>query len=131
MSAEFADTNVVLYLLDDGAKADRAEAVLARSPTLSVQVLNEATVNCRKKAGMDWGETTKFLDGLRALCPVVPLSIETHEVGLAIAERYRISVYDSMIAAAALLADCTTLLTEDLQDGLVIEKRLRVANPFA
>ena len=27
MSAEFADTNVVLYLLDDGPKADRAEVI--------------------------------------------------------------------------------------------------------
>ena len=42
MSAEFADTNVVLYLLDDGAKADRAEVILGQGPRISVQVLNEA-----------------------------------------------------------------------------------------
>ena len=52
MSAEFADTNVLLYLLDDGPEADRAEEGLARRPRISVQVLNEAAANCRRKAGM-------------------------------------------------------------------------------
>ena len=50
MSAEFADTNVILYLLDDGPKADRAEVILGQGPRISVQVLNEALVNCRRKA---------------------------------------------------------------------------------
>jgi predicted nucleic acid-binding protein len=38
MSAEFADTNVILYLLDGGPKADRAEALLAQGPRISVLV---------------------------------------------------------------------------------------------
>jgi predicted nucleic acid-binding protein len=52
MSAEFADTNVILYLLDSGPKADRAEAILRQGPRISVQVLNETLVNCRRKAGL-------------------------------------------------------------------------------
>ena len=70
MSGEFVDTNVVLYLLHDGLKADQAEAILARGPRISVQVLNEAMVNCRRKAGLDWDETASFLVGVRALCSV-------------------------------------------------------------
>lgn len=131
MSAEFADTNVVLYLLDEGAKADRAEAILARGPRISVQVLNEALVNCRRKAGLDWEETGDFLAGVRALCPVEELTLQTHEVGRALAQRYGFSVYDSMIVAAALIAGCDTLWSEDMQDGLLVEGRLRIANPFA
>jgi predicted nucleic acid-binding protein len=42
MSAEFADTNVILYPLDDGPKADRAEEILGQGSRISVQVLNEA-----------------------------------------------------------------------------------------
>ena len=45
MSAEFADTGVVLYLLDDGRKADRAEAIVGQGPRISVLVLNETLVN--------------------------------------------------------------------------------------
>ena len=60
-----------------------------------------------------------------------PVTLKTHETGLALAERYRLSIYDGMIAAAALLAGCDRLWSEDMQDGLVIDGRLRIADPFA
>lgn len=131
MSAEFADTNVILYLLDDGPKADRAEEILEQGPRISTQVLNETLVNCRRKAGLSWEESATFLGGIRALCPVEPLTAETHDVGRALAERYRLSVYDAMIVAAALIAGCTRLWSEDMQDGLLVEEQLRIVNPFA
>lgn len=131
MSADFADTNVVLYLLDDGPKAERAAAILAGRPRISVQVLNEAMVNCRRKAGLSWDETGAFLAGIRALCPVEDVTLQTHDVGRALAEHYGWSVYDAMIVAAALRAGCTRLWSEDLQDGQLVEDRLRIANPFA
>lgn len=131
MSAEFVDTNVVLYLLDDGPKADSVEAILARGPRISVQVLNEVMVNCRRKAGLNLDETGAFLAGVQSLCPVEALTLQTHEVGRALAERYRFSVYDAMIVAAALIAGCTRLWTEDMQDGLPVEGQLRIVNPFA
>ena len=131
MSAEFVDTNIVLYLLDDGPKADRAEVILGQGPRISVQVLNEAMVNCRRKGGLSWDETAAFLAGVRALCQVEDLSVQTHEVGQALAERYGFSVYDAMIVAAALIAGCTTLYTEDMHHGLLVEGQLRLVNPFA
>ncbi len=131
MSAEFADTNIVLYLLGDGPKADRAEAILGQGPRISVQVLNEALVNCRRKAGLSWGETGAFLAGIQVLCPVEELTLQTHEVGRALAELYGFSVYDAMIVSAALIAGCTTLWSEDMQDGLLVEGQLRLVNPFA
>jgi len=131
MSAEFADTNVVLYLLDDGAKAMRAEEILGQGPRVSVQVLNEALVNCRRKAGLSWEDTGAFLEGIKSLCSVEDLTVQTHQVGRALAEKYQLSVYDAMIVSAALIAGCTTLWTEDMHDGLLIEDQLRVVNPFA
>ncbi len=131
MSADFADTNIILYLLDDGPKADRAEAVLAKGPRISVQVLNEAAVNCKRKAGLSWDETGAFLAAVQTLCLVEPLTVETHVVGRALAERYDLAVYDAMIVAAALLAGCRTLYTEDMHAGLLVEGQLRLVNPFA
>jgi predicted nucleic acid-binding protein len=131
MSAEFADTNVVLYLLDDGPKAARAEVILGQGPRISVQVLNETLVNSRRKAGLSWEEAGAFLEGVRALCPVEDLTLQTHDVGRALSERYGFSIYDAMIVASALLAGCTTLWSEDMQDGLVVERQLRIVNPFA
>ena len=46
------------------------------------------------------------------------------------AERYRFSFYDALIVAAALESGCTTLFSEDLQDGQVIDQTLTVRNPF-
>ena len=131
MSAEFADTNVILYLLDDGPKADRAEEILGQGPRISVQVMNETLVNCRRKAGLDWSETAAFLGGIEALCQVEDLTLQTHQVGRALAERYQLAMYDAMIVASALIAGCRTLWSEDMADGMLIEDHLRIVNPFA
>lgn len=131
MSAEFADTNVILYLLDDGPKADRAESILRRGPRISVHVLNETLVNCRRKAGMNWSEANSFLEGIQTICAVEVLTMQTHRVGRALAERYGFSIYDAMIVASALIAGCTTLWSEDMQNGLLVEDQLRILNPFA
>ena len=127
----FIDSNVLLCLLSkDGKKADVAEAVLRTGGVISVQVLNEITNVALKKLGMPWPEINQFLALLRSLCAVEPLTIETHDRGRGAAERYGLSVYDSMIVAAALLAGCTVLWSEDMQDGLLVDTQLRIANPF-
>lgn len=131
MGGRFVDTNVLLYLASgDAQKADQAEAALAGGGTISVQVLNEITNVLRRKMRMSWSDTHVFLDMIRALLTVEPLTIATHEKGLALSERYGLSVYDAMIVASALLAGCDTLLSEDMQDGLIIDERLRIVNPF-
>jgi len=128
---DFIDSNVILYLLDGGWKADRAEAVLAAGGTISVQVLNEVLVNCVRKAGMELAEAGEFLAGIRRLCRVVDLTLDVHDVGRAVAARYGLSIYDAMIVGAALVAGCDRVLSEDMQDGLIVEGGLRVVNPFA
>ena len=130
MSGDFIDSNVILYLLDDGPKADRAEAVLAQGGVISVQVLNEVLVNCLRKAGMTLDEAGSFLAGVRRLCRVVDLTAGMHDVGRALVARYGLSVYDSMIVAAALVAGCDRVLSEDMQNGLVVEGVWRIENPF-
>jgi predicted nucleic acid-binding protein len=79
---------------------------------------------------MSWTETHAFLSLVRSLLLVEPLTIDVHETGLALAERYGISVYDAMIAASALHADCDTLCSEDMQDSMTLDDRIRISNPF-
>lgn len=130
MRANFFDTNVILYLLDDGQKADLAAGLLADGGMISVQVLNESLANCLRKAGMNWSEAREFLTGIRELCEVSNLTQETHDLGLFLGARYGFAVYDAMIVAAALQSGCTTLYSEDMQHGLVVEDHLRIVNPF-
>jgi predicted nucleic acid-binding protein len=131
MSDDFFDSNVLLYLLsDDAPKADRAEALLRRGGAISVQVLNEVANVMRRKLKMDWPEIRDFLALLRSLLSVTPLTLETHALGLDIAERYQLSTYDAMIRAAATLADCERLWSQDMQNGMRIGGGPRVENPF-
>ena len=131
MPGSFLDSNVILYLASrHQAKADRAEELVNNGGTISAQVLNEVANVSRRKMGMSWPETRNFLLIVRALLNVESVTIETHDAGLDLSERYHLSVYDGLIAAAALRAECDTLFSEDFQDGLLIDDRLRVVNPF-
>jgi predicted nucleic acid-binding protein len=132
MTDSFIDTNVLLYLAgSDTRKAEIAEDLVAAGGVVSVQVLNEIANVARRKMSLDWDQTHAMLGALRGLLEVMPLTADVHDIGLALAERYRLSVYDAMIVASALHAGCSTLWSEDMQDGLSIDGRLLVVNPFA
>ncbi len=131
MPDSFFDTNILVYLASgNAAKANRAEALLAEGGMISVQVLNELTNVARRKMLMAWPDTHAFLSTLRSLLTVQPITVEIHETGLALAERYTLSTYDAMIVSSALHADCDTVWSEDMQHGLLVEDRLRIVNPF-
>jgi predicted nucleic acid-binding protein len=126
----FFDTNILLYLLsDDPRSAGRAEHLLSFGGVVSVQVLNEFAAAALRKKMLDFAELRETLATIRMVCTVNAVDLETHELGLRLAERYRFSIYDSMIIAAALRAGCVTLYSEDLQDGQRIE-RLTIRDPF-
>jgi predicted nucleic acid-binding protein len=127
----FFDTNVVLYVLSaDTTKANQAETLLASGGTISVQVLNEMASVASRKLGMPVAEIREVLEVVRAVCHVEPISEETHDRGLTICKRYKFSIYDSMIVASALLADCRVLFSEDLHDGQLIDSQLTIRDPF-
>ncbi len=127
----FLDTNVLLYLLSgDASKADRAESLVAAGGRISVQVLNEFASVASRKLGMPWHEIHEALNTIRELCLVEALGLETHDLGMSLAERYGLSIYDAMILASATLAGCKIVFTEDLQHGQLIEGQLRIINPF-
>ena len=127
----FFDTNILLYLLSvDPAKADTAEALLSRGGVISVQVLNEFASVTSRKLGMNYREIREILQTVRELCVTEPLTNETHDLALQIAEQYGFTVYDALNVAAAMLAGCEVLYSEDLQDGQRVEGRLVMTNPF-
>lgn len=127
----FFDTNILLHQFsEDAAKASVAEEVIRGGGAISVQVLNEFASAGRRKLGLKWSVIQDILGEYRQNFTVVPLTLQTHERGLELAERYQLNVYDAMIVAAAQLAGCTVLYSEDMHDGLVIDG-LTVRNPYA
>ncbi|MGD0475498.1 MAG: PIN domain-containing protein [Candidatus Velthaea sp.] len=129
-ASRFFDTNVLLYLLSgDQAKANAAETLVASGGIVSVQVLNEFASVATRKLHMLIPEVREILATVRRLCTVHSLSVESHDEGLEVADRYQLSVYDAMIVASAHQAGCKSLYTEDLQDGMAI-LGLTIRNPF-
>jgi predicted nucleic acid-binding protein len=128
----FFDTNILVYVVGQkDERTDTAEALLAGGGIISVQVLNELANVSRKKLRMSWEEIDEALAAVRVLCPSpLPLTIDTHDAGRRIAAKYGYSIFNGLIAASALEAECDTLYSEDLQDGQVIEGRLTIRNPF-
>lgn len=127
----FLDSNILLYSLSsDTQKAATSGRLIEAGATVSVQVLNEFANVASRKHRWAWSEIGYALDGFKQALTVRPLTIEVHELGLRLAERYRLSFYDSLLLAAALIAGCKTFYSEDLHDGQVIEGRLTIRNPF-
>ena len=131
MPASFFDTNVLVYIAsEDTVKADQAEALIADGGAISVQVLNELANVARRKMRLSWADTHALLTLFRGLLTVHPLTVEVHDTGLELAERYGFSTWDAMIAASALHAGCDTLWSEDMQHGMMLDEGLRIVNPF-
>ena len=131
MPREFLDSNVLVYAFTSDPRATRAQELLERGCILVVQGLNEFTNVARRRLGMTWGEVREALAAIRIICrTILPINIDTHTGALRIAERYGYGIFDALMIASALSANCGVLWSEDMQDGIIVDRRLRIANPF-
>jgi predicted nucleic acid-binding protein len=131
MPGEFLDSNILIYAFTADPRAVEAQELLERGCLISAQGLNEFTNVARRKLGMTWEEVREALDAIRTICrDILPIDTATHQEGLRIAERHGYTIFDALVIATALRARCNTLYSEDMQDGMVIDERLRIVNPF-
>ncbi|WP_297725025.1 PIN domain-containing protein [Limnohabitans sp. Rim8] len=133
----FIDTNVLIYWVDDSARADVVEQLLSQQAVISVQVLNEFANVLRRKRAMALPDVEALCATLIDTCDVLDLSVRTHQTALTLMARYNLSVYDANIVAAAALSGCAVLYSEDMQDGLNLKlagsasvSALVIRNPF-
>lgn len=131
MARPFLDTNVLIYAISDDPRGDQAAVLLAERCDTSVQALNEFTAVARRKLAMAWPDIAAALADFQRLCHTIhPITLETHHTALRLCQEYSLSLYDSVMVAAALHAGAELLLTEDMQDGLIVDGRLTLRNPF-
>jgi predicted nucleic acid-binding protein len=128
----FFDSNVLIYAMVSGdSRRERAQQLVAQGGVISVQILNEFVAVARRKMGMPWEDVIEALHSVRILFPSpVSITLDTHEAALKIAQRYGFGIHDAQIVSSAIEANCSTLYSEDLQDGQVIERQLTIRNPF-
>lgn len=128
----FVDTNVLAYAYDadSGEKGERAREVLADidGAVVSTQVVLEFFAVLTRKLGLTRDAAEEATESLMEL-EVVATDARLVREGLRISRDRAISHWDGMIIAAAAASGCEVLLTEDLNDGQVIEG-VRVVNPF-
>lgn len=121
----------MVYAFAPGPKAPQAFDLLSGA-TISVQVLNEFASVAIRKLGYDEEQLSRRIASIRTKAAAISVNDEqTHDLAREVAFRYKLAFYDASLLAAALLADCDTFFSEDIQDGLVIDETLTIRNPFA
>ena len=137
--SSFLDTNVFVYSFDQGEPAKRARAMelIARAlrtgdGLVSYQVVQEFLSVALQKFAAPLGleECRSYLGAvMMPLCRVFPTA-ELYSKALHVRGAAGLAFYDALIVAGAVLAGCSRVLSEDMQDGRVIEG-VRIENPFA
>ena len=133
----FLDSNVVVYLFDRDSeeKRKRAREILDREGprgrlAISTQVLQEFYVAVTRKLGRPLTEAAAEA-AVRHLSALDVVGVDTEIIlaAVALSRRHRIAFWDALIVEAALSRGCTTLVSEDLQDGRRFGT-LAIENPF-
>ena len=134
----FIDTNVLLYAHDatESVKQPIARALLEqlwaeRRGSLSTQILQEFyNVATRKLAlPMTRAEARQIID-LYSSWPVVVINPPLILTATRVEEEHQLSFWDALVIEAARVAGAKRVLTEDMQNGRVIEG-VQIENPFA
>lgn len=122
------DTNILIYATASvaDARVERARDLLARgmrasSSVLLLQTLAEFSNVAWRKAGIPINKIRRTLD---AWCAVLPIqSAETEDLLMALeaVRVHRLAFWDAMLWASAQRAGVKHLLTEDFQDGFVLQ----------
>ena len=127
----FVDTNVLIYALDAAdPKSAIAERLIEQGPTLSVQVINEVVSVQTKKLRRPMRDALNVAAYLMQRCRVVALTVADIELSHQLIADHNFSMWDSLIVASALNANCITLYSEDMQDGQIVQGKLTIQNPF-
>jgi predicted nucleic acid-binding protein len=129
----FIDTNVLVYAYSENDLHKKALSVYvldAYECIASTHILNEFCNVCIKKLHFPIERIHRSLDEILDVCGLFVVNEHIIHNALDVHERYQTSYYDSVVIASALECKCNFLLSEDLQDGQIIDNKLTIVNPF-
>jgi len=133
--SRFVDTNVLLYAydLESPQKRMRAKGIVEEGwkslgqLVISVQVLQELEVKLERKK-VSRGEIHQLIYDL-SVWPVVDNTLMILKMALSEQVRWKLSLWDAMILAAARSVGARELVTEDFSHGQNYDG-VRAVNPF-
>mgnify|MGYP001580971307 CR=1 FL=1 len=131
----FLDTNIVIYAFseDEAQKQSIAFGLLDgeyNNALISKQVINELANILLKKFKLSSNQVENAILELDTIVNIVDFDLSTQIKALHVKDKYNLQFYDSLIIATALENRCTILYSEDMHNGMLIENRLKIINPF-
>ena len=130
----FLDTNVLIYFYseDDENKRNTARHLLnSHDCVTSIQAMNESSNVWFNKNKWNAAKIQEHLDNIELVCgQALPVHRDTVNKALTLKERCGYSYYDCLMLASALESNCRIIYTEDMSDGQLIDRTLRIVNPF-
>ena len=129
----FIDTNILIYAFtaDEPSKQETALKFLNGClPVISTQVVKEFSNVLLRKTNISLQAIQETINEIIDVADVVNEEIGLIFAAFEIHKRYKFSFYDSLIVATAMKSRCQVLFSEDMQDGLVIDDKLKIVNPF-
>ena len=129
----FIDTNILLYAYStEKNKQEIAQNIINTNNNIyiSKQVINETINILIKKFKLNIKDIINGGKELEKEFIILDFDIQTQLNALKLKQNYNLQFYDALIVSTALKNSCTILYSEDMQDKLVIEKKLKIINPF-
>lgn len=134
-SLVFLDTNIWLYAFiagQDATKSKTARDLIRRSEILiSSQVVNEVCVNLIKKGKLDESSIQQIIKAFYSKYRIGVVDSALMLSASELRETWQFSFWDSLIVSSALAGGAEILFSEDMSDGLSVENRLKISNPFS
>jgi predicted nucleic acid-binding protein len=132
MSKISLDTNVIIYNhgIDGDAKQVIADSLLDNVPVISTQVISEYLNVIKRISKMNKSDLLRMCAEWLEDCQIQSVSLSTIKLAHHLVQKYDFQLFDSIIVASALEAECDILYSEDLHHGLIVENKLTILNPF-
>jgi predicted nucleic acid-binding protein len=126
------DSNILIYnhLLGDEGKRSVAHELLTRRPVVSTQAISEYLNVMKRLLPVPKAEILRLCAEWMRECIIKPVGRDTITLAERLVTRHDFQIFDAIIVASALEADCEILYSEDMHHGLIVENRLRILNPF-
>ena len=128
----FIDTNILLYAYStEKNKQEIAQNIINTNNNIyiSKQVINETINILIKKFKLNIKDIINVVKELEKEFIILDFDIQTQLNALKLKQNYNLQFYDALIVSTALENSCTILYSEDMQDKLVIEKKLKIIDP--
>jgi predicted nucleic acid-binding protein len=126
------DSNILIYIhsLEYEDKRYIARRFFDENPVVSSQVVSEYINVIKRNLKISKLELIQLCSLWLEKCTVQPIILSTIKLAQNLIVKYDFQVFDGIIVAAALEADCDIIYSEDMHDGLIIENKLKIVNPF-